>query len=79
MTFELWDTETKNLVEGFDSRTAALKAVQELVSLNPTAYPKALALAERGAEGATIWVAHGHELAALAGVKPSIERVRRSH
>ena len=66
MTFELWDTETRNLVETFATEDEALAAVRELVAVNADVYPAALALALEDDDGETTVIARGHQLAARA-------------
>jgi hypothetical protein len=59
-TFELWDTDTRNLVEEFAdeaSARAALRAISDFSSL---------ALARRDERGRTEWVAQGAELGRFA-------------
>ena len=45
MPYELWDTETRNIVNTFESEAEALQAARELIALNSPVYPGALALA----------------------------------
>ena len=66
MWYELWDTESGNLVEDFGDETEALAAARELIALNGPAYPNALALARRDDNGKATWLAYGPELASLA-------------
>ncbi len=66
MSYELWDTETRNLVETFDTEDEALAAVRELVAVNADVYPAALALALEDDEGETTVIARGQQLAARA-------------
>ena len=66
MCYELWDTESGNLVEDFADEHKALAAVREYTALNAPAYPGALALACRSHDGETTWVAIRSELAARA-------------
>ena len=62
MYFELWDIETRNLVEDFAREDEALAAAAELIDLNPSTYPANLALARGNDDGSTIWLASGPEL-----------------
>jgi len=64
--YELWDTQTRNVVETFDSEGKALDAVRQLVKLNAPDYPDALALVFEDAEGETTLIAQGDALAARA-------------
>jgi hypothetical protein len=59
MSYELWATETRNFVETFESEAEALQAARELISLDSTAYPEALALVFEDAEGETTLIARG--------------------
>lgn len=61
--YELWDTETGNSIEVFDSEAAALEAVRELTVLNAGAYPGALALGQHQTDGKLRWLAAGADLA----------------
>jgi hypothetical protein len=66
MSYELWDTETRNIVETFESEADALQAARELIALNAPAYPGALALVFEDDEGETTLVARGSGLATRA-------------
>ena len=63
MSYELWDTETRNIVETFESEAEALQAARELIALNSPAYPGALALVFEDDEGETTLIARGPGLA----------------
>ena len=65
MAYELWDTATRNIVDTFASEREAREAARELISVNPGAYPGALALVLENDEGETTVVALGHELGTL--------------
>ncbi len=62
MSFELWDTDTRNMVAVFDSEQDALQAVRELVAINTPAYPASLALVFEDADGETTMIARGSSL-----------------
>jgi len=66
MSYELWDTETRNIVETFESEAEALQAARELIVLNARAYPGALALVFEDDEGETTLIARGAGLATRA-------------
>jgi hypothetical protein len=66
MIYELWDTETSNLIDTFESESEALEAVRELATVNRPAYPAALGLACEGADGRMRWLATGNDLASRA-------------
>jgi len=66
MSYELWDIETRNIVETFDTEADALQATRELIALNALAYPGALALVFEDDEGETTLIARGTGLASRA-------------
>lgn len=66
MSYELWDTETRNIVETFESEAEALQAARELIVVNAQAYPGALALVFEDDEGETTLIARGAGLATRA-------------
>lgn len=65
MFFELWDVETRNLNDDFDTLDEALAATRELIQLNPDRYPEYLALAQVNDDETTTWIAKGASLAAM--------------
>jgi hypothetical protein len=65
--YELWDTESRNLLEDFGTEAEALAAVRELISLNGAACTDALALTRVTTDGRMTTVAMGDALAVLAG------------
>ncbi len=77
MTYELWDTETGNLVESFGDDGEALRAAGELIALNPDVYPAALTLLSVDERGELGTVASGDALGTLAA-SPAHEGERRS-
>ena len=78
MNYELWDTETGNLVEDFETEAAALEAARELIALNAPAYPACLALARRREDGQSTWLGAGAELVDLIQGVKSPDYKRRS-
>ena len=70
MSYELWDTETGNLVEAFDNETDALTAARELIDLNTDVYPAMLTLLAVDERGELSTVAAGNDLGALASSTP---------
>ena len=62
MYFELWDIDTRNLVEDFDQEEEALAAAAEWIEVNPSMYPTNLALARGNDDGTTTWLASGAAL-----------------
>jgi hypothetical protein len=77
MTYELWDTETGNLVEAFDNEATALAAAGELIALNADVYPAMLTLLSVDERGALDTIASGDSLGALVRLLPD-EGARRS-
>ena len=71
MRYELWDTESRNLLYDFGTEAEALAAARKLIELNRPSYPGALALTRVGADGRMATVALGPELAERAGVAES--------
>jgi hypothetical protein len=66
--YELWDTESRNLLDDFDTEAEALHAVRELVALNGAACTGALALTRVDGNGRMTTLAMGASLATLAGL-----------
>jgi len=64
VSYELWDTETRNIVETFDSESEALEAARQLIAVNAPAYPGALALAFEDDEGESTLIARGASFSA---------------
>ena len=62
MYFELWDTDTRNLLYDFDTEEEALDAASELIELNPTIYPERMALARGNDDDSVTWLANGAAL-----------------
>ena len=51
MHWEIWDVESKNLVEDFDTEAEALQAVREILAVNRPDYIDALAVGAMYDEG----------------------------
>ena len=66
--YELWDTESRNLLDDFDTESEALEAVRELVALNGPACTDAMALTRVHADGRMTTLAMGADLATRAKV-----------
>jgi hypothetical protein len=64
--YELWDTESRNLLDDFDTEAEALEAVLELVALNGPDSAGTMALTRVHANGQMVTVAMGAELASRA-------------
>ena len=73
MAYELWDIETRNIVETFESEAKALEAARQLIAVNVSVYPDALALVFEDAHGDTAFIASGRDLSTLllSGDQPS--------
>ena len=65
--YELWDTESRNLLDDFDSEGEALEAVRSLIALNGPGTTIALALTRVDSNGHMTTLAMGTALASLVG------------
>jgi hypothetical protein len=65
MHFELWDTESRNLLYDFDGLDEAVAAASELTVLNTERYPERLALGRVNDDSTTTWIAAGSALTPL--------------
>ena len=70
MSYELWGTETGNLVEAFNNEADALGAARELIGLNADVYPEMLTLLSVDERGELATVAAGDDLGALVQSTP---------
>ena len=59
VSYELWDTETRNIVGTFEFECEAREAARDLIALNAPAYPGALALVIEDDDGETTLIAFG--------------------
>ena len=66
MHYELWDTESRNLLDDFDTEAEALAAIRALLVINEPEMAHALALLRVGGPGGGALVAQGSDLAARA-------------
>lgn len=66
MHYELWDVQSGNLIEDFESEAEALSAVRELITLNGPAYSWILALGSSDGRGGGELIAEGAALAERA-------------
>ncbi len=66
MTFELWDMRSRNAIGGFDSESAALAAVRQLIADHGRTYVEDLFLGCEDAEVNSRPIAKGQQLADLA-------------
>ncbi|MGH2532251.1 MAG: hypothetical protein ACRDJW_08065 [Thermomicrobiales bacterium] len=72
MAFELWDTETNNLVGNYDTREAALQIVQNAIQAHGVDATARLALGYEDRQGRTTLIAQGTDLIELAQRRPAI-------
>jgi hypothetical protein len=61
--FELWDTDTNNLLGDWDTETQAVEALRRLIDLNGPDAMRDLALVSVDDAGSSRTVAHGAALA----------------
>ncbi len=64
--YEIWDTESRNLLDDFDTEAEAIEAVRELIAVNGAACTAALALTRVTVDGSMQTLAIGTELALRA-------------
>ena len=74
MSYELWDTDTGNLVEAFDDETSALIAARELIAVNTGVYPAMLTLLAVGKQGELSTIASGEALGVRVNAAMSQDR-----
>jgi hypothetical protein len=60
--FEIWDTESRNLLGDFDSEDAALALVRDILATNGAEIASTLALVSEDTRGQFKTLAHGTEL-----------------
>lgn len=65
MAYELWDTETRIIIQTFESETEALDAARQLIVVNTPTYPAALALVFERSDGDTTVIAADRQLGAM--------------
>ncbi len=66
--FDLWDTETGNLIGTFETEKHALKIVHDLLFSKGIQYADALDLGIQDATGNSRSIATGPKLATMAGI-----------
>ena len=66
MIYDLWDVESGNIVNTFETERDALHAVRTLLELNGPGYARALSLGYEDDDGSMGIVAEGDDLAARA-------------
>lgn len=72
MAYDLWDVESGNIVNTFETERGALSVVRMLLDLNGQEYVQALSLGYEDDEGSMRIVAEGDHLASmLAELSPT--------
>ncbi|MFN8635245.1 MAG: hypothetical protein U0893_15450 [Chloroflexota bacterium] len=66
MAYDLWDVESGNIVNTFETEREALTVVNTLLMLNGAGYAEALSLGYEGEDGSMQIVAEGVSLATRA-------------
>jgi hypothetical protein len=66
--YEFWDTESRNLLDDFDTEAEALEAVRELIALNGSDCTSALAVTRVNVDGRMTTLAMGRALATRAEI-----------
>jgi hypothetical protein len=66
MVYEIWETESRNLVGDFPTEAAAVATVREALALHGRSYVSTWVLAREDADGETSMVADGEQLLVLA-------------
>jgi hypothetical protein len=64
--FEIWDTESRNLLGDFDSEDAALALVRDILATNGAEIASTLALVSEDTRGRLKTLAYGTELLEMA-------------
>jgi hypothetical protein len=68
MIYELWDGDSRNLVDAYESEEEALADVRTLVELNGLDYAKLLALLVQDEDEELRMIAQGFDLARRANI-----------
>ena len=66
MTYDLWDVESGNIVNTFETKREALSVVRTLLDFNGWEYAQSLSLGSEDDDGSMRIVAEGDDLAARA-------------
>ena len=75
MTYDLWDVESGNIVNTFETEREALGVVRTLLDLNGPEYARCLSLGAEGDDGSMQIIAEGDDLATLALQAPTTKPV----
>lgn len=78
MTYELWNTRTRNLIQSFGTESEALAAVRSIVGRHGVAYAERIVLASEDRGGRSTTIAQGRDLLRRAGVE-SINGATAAH
>lgn len=82
MSYQLWNTRSRNLVDAFDSERDALLAVVAAVDAHGWEYVERLLLVSEGRAGVTTTLAAGGDLLRLAAAttgSPTVEEAIVGH
>ena len=73
MFYELWNLRSGNIINTYDSESAALTAVRQLLAINGEGLASSLSLAFEDDDEHTVLVAKGEALAQLARRLPGAQ------
>jgi hypothetical protein len=76
MAYDLWDVESGNIVNTFETERDALAVVRTLLDLNGPEYVQALSLGHEDDDGSMRIVAEGDDLATLLAKSSRTPSVR---
>ena len=76
MTYDLWDSESGNIIGTFVTRDQALSVVREALSRHGVGYAETLLLGQEDSRGRTKAIARGKKLVQLARALESAESPR---
>ena len=78
MHHQLWDVESGNLLDDFETLDAAVAVIRQLVALNGDDALDDAVLVRVNDDGRTFEVASGRALVSLTSVEPSEHEARRA-
>ena len=70
MAYDLWDVDSGNIVNTFETEQEALAVVRTLLDVNGPEYVQALSLGYEGDDGSMRIVAEGDRLASMLAESP---------
>lgn len=76
MTYDLWDSESGNIIGTFVTRDQALSVVREALACHGVAYAETLLLGQEDSRGRAKAIARGKELIQLARASDPAESPR---